>query len=70
MINRLPKDFSAASSTAGNSHSRISGLQQGDDQGYAARLLESAAECVGQRPLLSLGVMFALGIVLGKLVKR
>jgi hypothetical protein len=70
MTNRLPKEFSAASSTAGDSRSRISGVQNEDRRGYASRLAEAAAECVGQRPILSLGFMFALGIVLGKLVKR
>jgi len=70
MINRLPKQFSGASSTTAGPASRISGLPTGEPQRFTSRMMGAAADCVGSRPLLSLGFVFALGIVLGKLVKR
>jgi ElaB/YqjD/DUF883 family membrane-anchored ribosome-binding protein len=70
MINRLPKEFSAPSSTSAARGSRISPLASDEPQTASSRVMEAVANCMGSRPLVSLGVMFAVGIVLGKLVKR
>jgi hypothetical protein len=70
MINRLPKEFAASTSTTTSPASRISDVSGESLQGLRSRMLDAAAECVGSRPILSLSFMFALGLVLGKLVKR
>jgi len=70
MINRLPKQFSGAASANARPASRISGLPSEEPQRLTSRLVGAAADCVGSRPLLSLGFVFGLGIILGKLVKR
>jgi hypothetical protein len=70
MINRLPKQFSGVASTTAAPASRISGLPSEEQQRFTSRIVGAAADCVGSRPLLSLGFVFGLGILLGKLVKR
>jgi hypothetical protein len=70
MTNRLPKEFVASASQALPPGSRITQPLLEDQRSFGTKMLDAAAECVGSRPLLSLGFIFAFGIVLGKLVKR
>jgi len=70
MINRLPKKFPTLSrASAAPAARRMSGLSN-EEPGGSSRIIGAAADCVGSRPVLSLGFAFALGVVLGKLVKR
>lgn len=71
MINRLPKDYAVQRPTNGVRPLERSETDGGSvDQPLTKRLLTAAANSVGTHPVLTLGVAFATGILLGKWVKR
>ena len=70
MINRLPKEY-AAERPNGALPANLPATESGEErQSLSHRALAAAANSVGTHPVISLGIAFATGILLGKLVKR
>jgi ElaB/YqjD/DUF883 family membrane-anchored ribosome-binding protein len=70
MINRLPKNYAINPPKTETRRTSSAPAAQEAAPGFAARALSAAGETVGSRPVASLGVAFAVGVLLGKLVKR
>jgi hypothetical protein len=69
MINRLPKQFTVGGAETTRPGDPPAAESRGL-QGVSDKILSAAADCVGKRPVASLSVAFAVGLALGKLVKR
>jgi len=70
MINRLPKQYMLPSDGPSVRPTGSTSGVTGSAQRLTDKILSVAAEVVGTRPVASLGLAFAMGILLGKLVKR
>jgi hypothetical protein len=67
MINRLPKSFWLP--TANGGHDRqTSG--HAETAGWSHRLNDRAERCVGEHPIVSLGLAFLAGLLVGGVLKR
>ena len=69
MINRLPNGYVISSEPATQPEGQPLGRPP-EAGGLSSRLLNKAAASVGTHPVASLGLAFATGLLLGKLVKR
>jgi hypothetical protein len=69
MINRLPNGYALTPESAPATGASRN-LDPATPRGLSGRLLTTAAASIGEHPLASLGVAFATGLLLGKLVKR
>jgi hypothetical protein len=70
MINRLPKQYKLPSDGQSVSPTHPATGMAESAQGLKDKALSIAAQTVGSRPVVSLSMAFAMGILLGKLVKR
>ncbi len=69
MINRLPNGYAIRPGTSAAGRA-VPERASAPARGLSSRLCRKAAESVGTHPIASLGVAFATGLLLGKLVKR
>lgn len=71
MINRLPQEHAAGLPANGVRPAEAFAPESEEQrQSLSRRALAAGANSIGAHPIISLGVAFALGIFLGKLVKR
>ena len=64
MINRLPKEFQVSTTNGKHRAPAAAAVELKD------RMLTSAARCIFNYPVASLGVAFVAGMIIGRLVKR
>ncbi len=70
MINRLPKNYVVSDRLLSEESSGVGSSSAGFAKRWSSQAASTAANCIGSRPLASLGVAFVLGLVVGKLVKQ